>query len=47
MGREVKTFRQTKRSGSADFSNKNYARMNRSASWGKVFNVFKSVRGKA
>ena len=43
MGRETKNFRQTKRSGSADYSNKAYARTNRAGSWGKKFvNVFKN-----
>lgn len=41
MGRETKTFRQTKRSGGADNSNKNYARINRRGGWGKVLNVFR------
>lgn len=41
MGRETKTFRQTRRSGTADYANKSYARINRSGSWGKLFNVFK------
>lgn len=35
MGRETKTFRQTKRSGSADYSAKNYGRIQRQGSWGK------------
>lgn len=41
MGRETKTFRQTKRAGSADYANKNYARINRRGSWNKVFNRFR------
>lgn len=41
MGRETKNFRQTKRAGSADYSNKAYARTNRAGSWGKKFNFFK------
>ena len=41
MGRETKTFRQTKRAGGADNSNKNYARINRQGGWGKVLNVFR------
>ncbi len=48
MGRETKTFRQTKKSGSADYANKAYARTNRAGGWGKFVNVFKKggkVRG--
>ena len=41
MGRQTKNYRQTKRSGSADTSAKNYARINRSGNWGKIINVFK------
>ena len=41
MGRETKTFRQTKRSGGADYSAKSYARINRQGSWGRVLNVFR------
>lgn len=40
MGRETKTFRQTKKSGSADYSAKNYARINRQGSW-RIPNPFK------
>lgn len=45
MGRETKTFRQTKRAGSADYSAKNYARVNRGAWHVRLLNAFK-VRGK-
>lgn len=45
MGRETKTFRQTRRSGTADHANKSYARINRSGGWGKIFNAFKLKRG--
>lgn len=38
MGRETKTFRQTKRAGGADYSAKNYARINRQGSWGRRLN---------
>ena len=38
MGRETKTFRQTKRSGGADNSNRNYAKINRQGSWGRRLN---------
>lgn len=41
MGREVKTFRQTKKSGSSDTNNRNYAKINRSGSWSKLINIFK------
>lgn len=44
MGRETKTFRQTKRSGSADYSTKSYAKINRGG-WGKIFNPFKLKKG--
>lgn len=36
MGRETKTFRQTKRSGSADTNAKNYARIQHQGSWGRL-----------
>ena len=42
MGRETKTFRQTKRAGGADYSAKNYAKINRQGSWSKIVNVFKN-----
>lgn len=45
MGRETKTFRQTKRAGGADASAKAYARINRQGSWGKNLNVFKIKKG--
>lgn len=35
MGRETKTFRQTKRSGGSDNSNQNYAKINRQGPWNK------------
>ena len=49
MGRETKTFRQTKRAGGADNSNQNYARINRQGPYGgnllsygkKVVNYFR------
>lgn len=40
MGRQTKTFRQTKKAGTADYSAKSYARINRMGNW-KVFNVVK------
>lgn len=40
MGRETKTFRQTKRSGSADYSAKSYAKINRAGNW-KIPNPLK------
>ncbi len=40
MGRQTKTFRQTKKSGSADTTNRNYAKINRAGNW-KFFNFFK------
>lgn len=46
MGRQVKTNRQSKSSGSADFSNKNFARTNRQGAFGKLFSALKTVRGK-
>lgn len=33
MGRETKTFRQTRRSGTADHANKSYAKINRLGGW--------------
>ena len=44
MGRETKTFRQTKRSGSADTNAKNYARIQRQGSWGLIYG--KSQKGR-
>ncbi len=41
MGRETKNFRQTRRAGTADHAYKSFARENRTAGWGKMFNVFK------
>lgn len=41
MGRETKTFRQTKRSGSADFGAKSYSGINRSGVWRNVRNIFR------
>lgn len=35
MGRETKNFRQTRRSGTADYSAKSYARINRQGSFGR------------
>ena len=43
MGRETKTFRQTKRAGGADYSAKNYAKINRAGTWGRVINYFKKT----
>lgn len=40
MGRETKTFRQSRRSGTADNANKNYARINRQGPW-RQFNPSK------
>lgn len=40
MGRQTKTFRQTKKSGSADTGAKNYARINRSGNF-KILNILK------
>lgn len=39
MGRETKTFRQTNKAGRADSANRNYARINRAGSWGKMSNL--------
>lgn len=41
MGRQTKTFRQTNKAGRADTAAKNYARVNRAGSWGKIINIFK------
>jgi len=41
MGRETRNFRQSNKSRSGDSSAKSYARINRTGSWGKLFNVFK------
>lgn len=41
MGRQTKNFRQTNKAGRADTANKNYARVNRAGSWGKIINIFK------
>lgn len=43
MGRQTKTFRQTKKAGSADTTAKNYARINRSGGW-NPFKLFKKGR---
>ncbi len=40
MGRETKTFRQTKRSGGADTQAKNYGKIQRRGNW-KIFNWLK------
>ncbi len=45
MGRETKTFRQTRRSGTADANAKSYARINRIGSWGKLFTANKFKKG--
>jgi len=45
MGRQTKTFRQTKRAGSADYSAKSYSQVNRTGSWGRIFNTFKPKKG--
>lgn len=41
MGRETKTFRQTKRSGSADYSAKSYAKINRRGGWRPYYGTSK------
>lgn len=40
MGKQTKTFRQSKKSGSADTSAKNFARINRSTGW-NIFKIFR------
>lgn len=45
MGRQTKTFRQTRKSGTADFSAKNYSQENRGAWHTRILSYFK-VRGK-
>lgn len=45
MGRETRNFRQTKRSGGADYSAKSYSQINRKGSWGKIFTAFKLKKG--
>lgn len=46
MGRETKSFRQTNKAGRADSANRNYSRINRAGSWGKIINVLKNKGGK-
>lgn len=46
MGRETKTFRQSKKSGSADYSAKNYARIQRQGSWRLTYGTSKKGRNR-
>lgn len=41
MGKQAKTFRQTRKSGSFDRINRGYAKINRSGIWNNLFNIFK------
>ena len=45
MGRDTKNFRQTGNSRNADTNAKNYARINRIGSWGKIFTAIKFKKG--
>lgn len=46
MGRQVKTNKQTRNAGTADYASKNFARVNRTGIFGKLFSAVKTVRGK-
>lgn len=45
MGRDTKNFKQTGNARNADANTKNYARINRIGSWGKIFTAIKFKKG--
>lgn len=41
MNKGTRTFRQTKGTGPASYTNKNYAKLNRTKGWSKLLSFFK------
>lgn len=41
MNKGTRTFRQTKGTGSAAYTNKDYSKLNRTKGWSKLFSIFK------